>query len=324
MARASSCRQPICRSCSGGNGANTVKLVLHEKNQGKGAGVRSGLEHVTGELVLIQDADLEYDPRDYPQLITPILEGHADAVFGNRFHDGPHRVPRYWRYVLNRCFSLLCNMLTGLSIHDVTACYKVFRREIVLANPHLAPTASALKPRSRSSWPSSAPASTKCRSSITAGPTPKARRSAGPTASSPCTTCCGTGLRIKQWRSRAVPLLAERTSLEATIRTGSLATFCRLGLLVLVSMPVIWFHVTTHGTIKREQQPRAQLPEVKIFRESFASRAGRRNKSRARERTSNGITVSGRSASASTSATQRARFRSRRARRVPSTPSVSA
>jgi len=114
----------------GGNGANTVKLVMHEKNQGKGAGVRSGLEHVTGELVLIQDADLEYDPRDYPLLITPILEGHADAVFGNRFHNGPHRVPRYWRYMLNRFFSLLCNMLTGLAIHDVTACYKVFRREL--------------------------------------------------------------------------------------------------------------------------------------------------------------------------------------------------
>jgi len=114
----------------GGNGANDVRLVLHEKNQGKGAAVRTALDHVTGEMVLIQDADLEYDPRDYPLLITPILEGHADAVFGNRFHDGPHRVPRYWRYVLNRCFSLLCNMLTGLSIHDVTACYKVFRREI--------------------------------------------------------------------------------------------------------------------------------------------------------------------------------------------------
>ena len=114
----------------GGNGANSVKLVLHDRNQGKGAGVRSGLEHVTGELVLIQDADLEYDPRDYPLLITPILEGYADAVFGNRFHDGPHRVPRYYRYVLNRCFSLLCNMLTGLAVHDVTACYKVFRREL--------------------------------------------------------------------------------------------------------------------------------------------------------------------------------------------------
>jgi glycosyltransferase involved in cell wall biosynthesis len=116
----------------GGNGANTVKLVLHEKNMGKGAGVRTGLEQATGELVLIQDADLEYDPRDYPALITPILEGHADAVFGNRFHYGPHRVPRFGRYLMNRIFSLVCNLLTGISIHDVTACYKVFRRELLL------------------------------------------------------------------------------------------------------------------------------------------------------------------------------------------------
>jgi hypothetical protein len=116
----------------GGNGANSVKLVLHEKNMGKGAGVRTGLEHSTGELVLIQDADLEYDPRDYPALIAPILEGHADAVFGNRFHFGSHKVPRFWRYTLNRLFSLLCNMLTGLAIHDVTACYKVFTRDLLV------------------------------------------------------------------------------------------------------------------------------------------------------------------------------------------------
>jgi len=115
----------------GGNGANTVKLVLQERNTGKGAGVRTGLERASGELVLIQDADLEYDPRDYPLLITPILEGHADAVFGNRFHNGPHRVPRYWRYLLNRVFSTACNMLTGLYVQDVTACYKVFRRELL-------------------------------------------------------------------------------------------------------------------------------------------------------------------------------------------------
>ena len=115
----------------GASGANTVKLVLHEKNMGKGTGVRTGLKHAGGELVLIQDADLEYDPRDYPLLITPILEGHADAVFGNRFHSGPHRVPRYWRFLLNRLFSSVCNMLTGLQIHDVTACYKVFRRDLL-------------------------------------------------------------------------------------------------------------------------------------------------------------------------------------------------
>ncbi len=123
-------RETDLQKLLGGNGANTVKLVLHEKNMGKGAGVRSGLEHAGGELILIQDADLEYDPRDYPALIAPILEGHADAVFGNRFHEGSHRVPRFWRYQLNRVFSLLCNVLTGLSIHDVTACYKVFRREL--------------------------------------------------------------------------------------------------------------------------------------------------------------------------------------------------
>ena len=119
-------------SALGAGGANAVKLVLHEKNMGKGAGVRSGLEHAAGELVLIQDADLEYDPRDYPALIAPILEGHADAVFGNRFHFGSHKVPRFWRYVLNRIFSGLCNMLTGLAVHDVTACYKVFTRELLV------------------------------------------------------------------------------------------------------------------------------------------------------------------------------------------------
>lgn len=115
----------------GNDGANSVKLALHEKNQGKGAGVRTGLAQATGEIVLIQDADLEYDPKDYPILLAPILEGHADAVFGNRFHNGPHRVPRYWRFVLNRIFSMLCNSLTGIAIHDVTACYKVFRRELL-------------------------------------------------------------------------------------------------------------------------------------------------------------------------------------------------
>jgi glycosyltransferase involved in cell wall biosynthesis len=108
----------------------TVKVVLHDVNKGKGAGVRTALEHCTGELVLMQDADLEYDPSDYPALLKPILDGHADAVFGNRFHNGPHRVPRFYRFVLNRCFSMTCNMLTGLALTDVTACYKVLTREL--------------------------------------------------------------------------------------------------------------------------------------------------------------------------------------------------
>jgi glycosyltransferase involved in cell wall biosynthesis len=124
-------QQADLESVLGNNGANSIKLALHEKNQGKGAGVRTGLAQATGEIVLIQDADLEYDPGDYPVLIAPILEGHADAVFGNRFHSGSHRVPRYYRYLLNRIFSIMVNSLTGIAIHDVTACYKVFRRDLL-------------------------------------------------------------------------------------------------------------------------------------------------------------------------------------------------
>jgi len=115
----------------GNGGANTVKLALHEKNMGKGAGVRTGLARASGEIVLIQDADLEYDPGDYPELLKPILEGHADAVFGNRFHSGSHRVQRYYRLLLNRIFSIMCNLVTGIAVHDVTACYKVFTRDLL-------------------------------------------------------------------------------------------------------------------------------------------------------------------------------------------------
>jgi glycosyltransferase involved in cell wall biosynthesis len=124
-------QQTDLQSELGAGGQNVVKLALHDKNQGKGAGVRTGLSHATGEIVLIQDADLEYDPGDYPELLRPILEGHADAVFGNRFHSGSHRVPRYYRYLFNRLFSLICNSLTGIAIHDVTACYKVFTRDLI-------------------------------------------------------------------------------------------------------------------------------------------------------------------------------------------------
>ena len=124
-------QQSDLQSELGDNGQNIVKLALHDKNYGKGAAVRTGLTHATGEIVLIQDADLEYDPGDYPELLRPILEGRADAVFGNRFHSGSHRVPRYYRYLFNRLFSVICNALTGIAIHDVTACYKVFTRDLI-------------------------------------------------------------------------------------------------------------------------------------------------------------------------------------------------
>jgi glycosyltransferase involved in cell wall biosynthesis len=108
-----------------------VRVLRHDRNRGKGACVRTALEEAKGELVLVQDADLEYDPGDYPALLSPILDGRADAVFGNRFHPGAHRVPRLYRFVLNRMFSILCNLLTSLALTDVTACYKVMRRDML-------------------------------------------------------------------------------------------------------------------------------------------------------------------------------------------------
>ena len=110
---------------------DSIELLLHERNCGKGACVLTALKRAQGELVLVQDADLEYDPADYPALLHPILAGNADAVFGNRFHPGAHRVPRYYRFLLNRIFSILCNLLTSLALTDVTACYKVMRRDLL-------------------------------------------------------------------------------------------------------------------------------------------------------------------------------------------------
>jgi glycosyltransferase involved in cell wall biosynthesis len=106
-------------------------VFTHETNQGKGAAIRTGLAQARGDIVLIQDADLEYDPRDYPLLLEPILENQADVVFGNRFHGGPHRVLYFWHYAANRLLTLLTNLLTGLNLSDMEVGYKVFRAEVL-------------------------------------------------------------------------------------------------------------------------------------------------------------------------------------------------
>jgi glycosyltransferase involved in cell wall biosynthesis len=108
------------------------RVIYHERNLGKGASLRAGFAAATGDVVLVQDADLEYDPRDYPKLLAPILEGKADVVFGSRFSGGgSHRVLYFWHALGNRLITLLSNMLTDLNLTDVEVCYKVFRREIL-------------------------------------------------------------------------------------------------------------------------------------------------------------------------------------------------
>ena len=111
-----------------------LRIVSHEKNRGKGAAVRTGFAHATGEIVIIQDADLEYDPDQYHRLIQPIVEGVADVVYGSRFLPlGPHRVLYFWHSVGNRMLTMLSNMFTDLNLTDMETCYKVFRREVIQA-----------------------------------------------------------------------------------------------------------------------------------------------------------------------------------------------
>ncbi len=113
------------------DGSDAVRVLFHDKNQGKGAAIRTGLAHARGEIIIIQDADLEYDPRDYPTLLEPILEDQADVVYGNRFHGGSHRVLYFWHYVANQFLTFLSNVLTGLNLSDMEVGYKAFRADVL-------------------------------------------------------------------------------------------------------------------------------------------------------------------------------------------------
>jgi glycosyltransferase involved in cell wall biosynthesis len=110
---------------------SSVRLLFHEKNQGKGAALRTGFSQVQGDIVIIQDADLEYNPDEYPHLIAPIRDGHADAVFGSRFLGGPHRVHLFWHYVGNTLLTTLSNMFTNINLTDMETCYKAFKASLL-------------------------------------------------------------------------------------------------------------------------------------------------------------------------------------------------
>jgi glycosyltransferase involved in cell wall biosynthesis len=111
------------------------RLIFHEVNKGKGAALQSGFREATGDVVVVQDADLEYDPFELPRLLEPILVGRADAVYGSRFLSGPHRVLFFWHMVGNRFLTLLSNMLTDLNLTDMETCYKMIRRELLQSLP---------------------------------------------------------------------------------------------------------------------------------------------------------------------------------------------
>ncbi len=108
-----------------------IRVFFQEHNQGKGAALREGFAHVTGAVVIVQDADLEYDPAEYPRLIQPIIENRADVVYGSRFIGESHRVLYFWHYVANRALTALSNFFTNLNLTDMETCYKVFRREVL-------------------------------------------------------------------------------------------------------------------------------------------------------------------------------------------------
>lgn len=110
----------------------TFQIIFHETNKGKGGALRTGFSHATGDIIIVQDADLEYDPNEYPRLLKPIINGNADIVYGSRFAGGDsHRVLYFWHSLGNRVLTLMSNMFTNLNLTDMEVCYKVFRRSVL-------------------------------------------------------------------------------------------------------------------------------------------------------------------------------------------------
>lgn len=113
----------------------TFKIIFHEKNQGKGASIRTGIGLATGDIVIIQDADHEYDPAEYPQLLEPLLAGDADVVYGSRYLNGAHQKTRFWHTLMNKFLTRFSNFFTGLCLSDMETCYKAFRTDIIKEVP---------------------------------------------------------------------------------------------------------------------------------------------------------------------------------------------
>ncbi len=120
--------RPILQQLDGKNG---IRVLLHDRNQGKGAAVRTGMQHAQGDVILIQDADLEYDPRDYPMLLQPLEEARADVVYGSRFLGGPRRAAMFWHMIANYMLTFMTNILYDTILTDMETGYKVFRRAVI-------------------------------------------------------------------------------------------------------------------------------------------------------------------------------------------------